>query len=187
MKNKTVDNMIKTGEVLHLYKVLSAGATLTSLLLGLILLLSPTDDTVVVIKEKNKKTYLSGRRIPVETTDEDVKAFVHAFIEARYNWEDFHPKSIVKNVSCLGTKGFQGRLSKLLGNKKGEGVEQYVSFINVQLRDKDSTASFDRIIRLKGIPVVTPSGATLKIVRGKRTICNPHGLYVNGLTEHEGL
>ena len=66
MKNKTVDNMIKTGEVLHLYKVLSAGATLTSLLLGLILLLSPTDDTVVVIKEKNKKTYLSGRRIPLK-------------------------------------------------------------------------------------------------------------------------
>lgn len=60
-----------------------------------------------------------------------------------------------------------------------------VGEINVSVTDKEVVAQFDRVIRLKGLPLISVTQISLQILKDSPNKWNPLGLYVNGLIEHE--
>ncbi len=120
-------------------------------------------------------------------TEEDIARFVERFILRRYSWKEFIPKAITGKLSCIVTENFLLKLKENLAKKKtAEGktkVEQYAAFIRSTLQEGQALASFDRILRINGVPIISPVELSLSIVERQRTECNLTGLYVNGLKE----
>ncbi len=134
-----------------------------------------------------EKSYHVGLKNEEVVTEEDVARFVERFILRRYSWKEFIPGAITENLSCIATGSFLLKLRENLAKKKqGDGktkVEQYAAFIKSTLQEGQALASFDRILRINGVPIVSPMELSLSIVQRQRTECNPTGLYVNGLKE----
>ena len=190
MKLKTVDNWNKINKSLGVHKHIALGSLLLSLVLSIIVLVQGERKPIVVIDKGETRAYTTGDREGYRLSEEDVKGFIASYVKKRYSWAEFEPKEMVENLSCTTTEGFRAKLEKALGNIKHESgeaetVEQYAAFINPRLEGDRSFATFDRILRINGIPLATLGEISLDIVQGKRTDCNPVGLYVNGTTEYE--
>ena len=190
MISKTVDNLSRINTSLVFHKYAALGSLCVSLVLSIVVFLQANQDPIVVIDRGEKRDYMMGDKESYNLTEEDVKAFVVSYVKNRYTWEEFVPREIVGRLSCITTKGFKKKIEKMLGNLKHEGkeserVEQYVAFIRPRLEEGRSFVSFDRILRINGIPLATPGEISLDIIRGARTACNPIGLYVNGITEYK--
>ena len=55
--------------------------------------------------------------------------------------------------------------------------------IEVVLQEKLTLASFDLIMNIENVPIAVRKEVGLQIIQGKKTACNPMGLYVNGIGE----
>ena len=113
-----------------------------------------------------------------------------ALLKSRYTWAEFQPQEILEKIACLTTKRFRQKLAPLFWErqnttKKDKRVEQYAAFVRTQLGDTQTMVTFDRVLRIDGIPLATPAKVALNIIQGEFTPCNPVGLYVHGLTEYE--
>ena len=191
-KSQAVDFRLRTNRTLLWHKVLSSSlALLASLATVSAMFLYDRPPVVVVEGPDGKRRYFIGRAEGRGLDGDDVKDFVARFVETRYTWDRFDPKEIVGRLRCLGTAEFLGKLEASLGKKgflggDGERVEQYAAFIEPRLQDGKPLASFDRIVRVNGIPIASPVEVWPRIVQGARIPCNPKGLYVEALTEYGG-
>lgn len=149
---------------------------------------------IVVTEKCDGKTFHDGKREALKITDSDVKQFIENWIGLRYNWSEFNPEMIVRNIEPVSTFGFVEKLKEIFGKKKADNspgnrkddkLEEMVTNIRVTLSEKDALASFDQILRINGIPLIVPTEVSLQIVKGSPTRWNPLGLYVNGAVEHE--
>lgn len=158
---------------------------------------------IVVTDSCGEKIFHEGKREQIKITDEDVKAFIVTWISLRYTWKEYDPDKISKSIAPLSTDGLQEKLNAVLGRQKAQNsappgsspassqdqrtqkIEESVTNIEVTLTEHDALASFDRIVRINGIPVILPSQVSLQIVQGAATRWNRLGLYVNGIIERE--
>ena len=190
MTKKTFcDNWKDINGQLAWYRYMAISSLVLSLLLSLSVTVQTYRPPIVVVKEKGKK-YHMGKREEIDITEEDVRGFASEFIGRLHTWENFHPDKILEGISCIVTPGFRGRLKKTLGDKEYEGkdgqsLEQYAAFIKPRLAEGRTFVSFDRIVRVGGIPLATSMEAALGVVQDGRTPCNPIGLYVDSLSEYE--
>lgn len=151
-----------------------------------------TRNTKPLVVEKDHLVYraLFVDKSEIKPTKEALAELITAFIKARYEWESFEPQIIIKKLEPFTTEALRSKLLDEIGkkgfqNKPGESVEQSIARIKPNISDKAILASFDRILRINGIPVVVPTEISLLLAEGPKTFFNPIGLYINGLIEHE--
>jgi len=157
---------------------------------GLIVLFAGNNTPLVVERENSLYRALPVERSDIKPTKESVAELVIEFIKARYEWENFEPQVIVKKLEPFTTEALRTKLFDEFGkkgfqNKPGESIEQSVSRVRPDISDKAVLATFDRILRINGVPVVVPTEVSLLLSEGPKTYFNPMGLYINGLIEHE--
>lgn len=163
---------------------------LSILLVGLAFYQSSTDP-IVVVDKCDEKTFHEGSRQPIKLGDDDIRRFIERWIRLRYTWKSPDSGAMLRAIEPVSTDGFRSKVSEFLAKQKTtqggkeQQVEESVANIEVALSEKDAIASFDRIVRINGIPIVVPSQVSLQIVQGKINRWNPLGLYVNGALEHE--
>lgn len=193
-------------KTLLVYKVATGGLTVVAAIMSIMAFYHSTANPVVVALDCNGgKSFLAGRREKVNLTDDDVKRFIEEWVRLRYTWNAFDPDKIVKAVAPLSTDGLQEKLKELLGKKTSapsaaqaqttsgtaqstagnQSLEEDISHVRVLLTDKDAIASFDRILRINGIPLIIPSEVSLQIIQSTPTHWNLAGLFVNGVIEHD--
>jgi hypothetical protein len=159
-------------------------------ILSVVIILSSNSSPLVVERENSIYRALSIVGSEVKPSKESVEIIIEEFVRARYEWEAFVPQSIIKNLEPYTTDAFQTKLFEEFGkkgfqNKPGESIEQVVARIKPNVSEKAVLATFDRILRINGIPVVVPTEISLMLSEGPKTFFNPIGLYINGLIEHE--
>ena len=124
-----------------------------------------------------------------DITTEEIKRFVRTFIGNHYgrsSTDDDESKGFL-SVKPLVTEDFYSLILRE-SKKRNPGlrdISQYVGNLKVSVTEKDVVATFDKIIRIKGIPMVSPSQVSLKILKDSPNRFNPWGLYVNGLVVYE--
>lgn len=186
--NKTVDNWKAINKSLFLYKVIGIGAILVGLFSSMTSLYLVNADPIIAMVKNDRKTYIQGSKNTFTVTSEDVEDFVIRYTHTRYDWKEFDPMRILKDLECITTKTYRKKLLKLLGeekhNNKDEKIEQYISYVRPVLGKNEAHASFDRVIRINNIPIIVPTELDLTIIQDVKTRCNPTGLYVNGATEY---
>lgn len=159
-------------------------------ILVLIVLFAGRRDPLVVERENNVFIPLSVVQDDLTPTKESVSQLVTEFIKLKYEWSEFNPEKIVKNLEPVTTEGLRQKLLQELGkkkveNKEGSSIEQSVARIKPDVSEKAVLASFDRVLRINGVPIVVPTQISIMLVEGPKTAVNPIGLYVNGVLEHE--
>lgn len=159
-------------------------------ILGLIVLFAGNSTPLVVERENSLYRTMQVERSDIKPTKESVAELVTEFIKARYEWESFEPQVIVKKLEPFTTEALRTKLFDEFGkkgfqNKSGESIEQSVSRVRPDISDKAILATFDRILRINGVPIVVPMEVSLLLSEGPKTYFNPLGLYVNGLIEHD--
>lgn len=159
-------------------------------MLCLTLIVTSNPKPLVVGKNESLFEPLTATRGPVVMSDQAVGELVTQFITLRYGWEKFDPQLIVKRLEPLITDGLRAKLLQEFGtkayeNKEGGSIEQTVSRIQPNVSEKAVLATFDRVLRVNGVPLVVPTQISLQLSEGPTTPLNPIGLYVNGVIEHE--
>ena len=145
---------------------------------------------VIEKSETNEITRHSSKRNDTPIGKDEIRDFVKTFIKANYEWKKFDRKTMLLNVRPFVTDDFYKLISKNSKKKAGkangeESFSQYVGDINVSVTDKEVVAQFDRVIRLKGLPLISVTQISLQILKDSTNKWNPLGLYINGLIEHE--
>lgn len=158
--------------------------------LALVFIISESDLPLVVERDRAYYRPLNVERSDIKPTKESVEELVSDFIKVRYEWNSFQPQDIVKKLEPYTTESLRAKLLEEFGkkgvqNKPGESIEQAVARIRPDVSEKAVLATFDRILRINGVPVVVPMEVSLLLSEGPKTFFNPMGLYVNGLIEHE--
>lgn len=189
--SRPLDQWLAINRVLQVYRVTSfLSCGLIAILLCILTYMSLRGPIVVTIND-GRKQFFEGKRQNLPITEKDVEDFVHSFIGIVYQWENLKPEEIMNAGAPLMTEGLYEKLKSQLENRTtkefaGKTLSQSVTNLKVKVTDQSVVASFEKILRLNGVPLIIPSELELGIIRGSASKFNPLGLFVNGITEHEG-
>lgn len=156
-----------------------------------IAVLFSNNGTPLVVERKDSVFIpLAVQSESISATKESVAELVSLFVSLRYEWPNFNPEQIIKNIEPLTTEGLRSKLLLEFGkkshqNKEGSSIEQVVARVRPDVSEKAVLATFDRILRVNGVPIAVPTEISLSLVEGPKTAVNPIGLYINGVIEHD--
>jgi hypothetical protein len=148
-----------------------------------------TDPFVVVMNQKERIWVESEKKdVPIER--EEIVEIIKRFIEKRYQWKKLNLEDVLHHIQPITTSGLLDKIKEDLvtfikNDLSKKNFQQAVANIDVKVSDSSITASFDRVIRVDGLPLVAPLQLSLELIRGSRTRFNPVGLYINGIIEHQ--
>lgn len=191
-KSKVINQWHKLNEIIRLKRIKEI--ILYGLCAFLLLVISQISlkPPLVVVKEcSGDETYHIGSYIPHQIGEETVKKVATRFIKQRYAWDDLNPDTIALNISPLSTEGLKKKVKNNLvklrdQNFKDKSVEQSVTNIEVLITKDNVMATFDKILKIEGLPLPVPTLIYLNVIKGASTVWNPEGLYVNGIIEQQG-
>lgn len=153
-----------------------------------------TDKTPIVVeKSRQDQKFYVGKKQNVEVQRSNIKRLISEYISLRYKWKDeLNVNQIAKNITPFVTEGFKRKVtSKLVTLRdkelRGKKVTQRHTKANIVITKDKTIASFDRVLRVNGIPLLVPTQITFRLVRGDVTVWNKLGLYINGIVIHEGV
>ena len=170
-KNDFVNQWGAFGKTMLFYRWLSILSVILAMAAVMALVIFHDENPLVVVKEcGDKHFYFSGRQ-KIMIKNQDVEKFAKRFIQ------DFYGK---KDVECIMVKGLQKLVTA------SQKLNQYVGRIEIILEEKFTLASFDLIVSIENVPLVVKKQVKLQIIQGKKTTCNPVGLYINGISEKGG-
>lgn len=191
MSGQAPNQWATLNRTLQIYKLAALGLLGLCFFQVLLCFSLSSDNPVVVVKECGGKSFFDSKREEIKIGDDDISRFVETWVSLRYTWDSNDPERMFRSIEPISTDGFKEKLKGSLGKKKSdkkskeEELQESVANVEVTITEKDAIAAFDRIVKIKGIPLVIPSQVSLQIVRGKVSRWNPLGLYVNGALEHE--
>lgn len=147
-------------------------------------------DPIVVVQSENSQSYYGGKRANVSISEKAVEGFVADFLKRRYEWTELDPMTMRKSLSPIVTDGLNAKLFELvtyLKDKEFQGKKTSQSIVNIEVNVTDDKviASFDKLLKIEGIPIPVPTTVSLNIIKGSANVWNPIGLYVNGIKEHQ--
>ncbi len=159
-------------------------------ILCLVILFSGNGKPLVVEKKDSVFIPLILKNESISPTKESVAELVSEFVRLRYEWSSFNPEQIIKSLEPVTTEGLRSKLLQEFGkktqeNKAGATIEEVVARIRPDVSEKAVLATFDRILRVNGVPIAVPTEVSLSLVEGPKTAVNPIGLYINGVIEHD--
>ncbi len=189
-KDSTLRVWTDVNSLLRTHKLLNLGLISVCILQLFIIATMYFADPIVVIKEDGKQRYFAGRKTSLPISEEAVEEFVEGFLRVRYEWNKLDPKAKQKSLSPIVTDGLQKKMFKLLTHLKdkefqGKETSQAIVNIKVNVTKEKVVASFDKLLRIEGVPIPVPTTVSLNIIKGTPNIWNPIGLLVNGVIEHQ--
>ncbi len=189
-KSSALNAWTDINSLLRTHKLINAGLLGLTLIQTVVIGMMYFSDPIVVIRSGESQEFLSGKRSNVAISEEAVKAFVEDFLKRRYEWDALDPRSKSKTLAPLVTKGLGKKLFGLLTHLKdqefqGKETQQVIVNVKVDVTEQSVVASFDKLLRIEGIPIPVPTTISLNIIKGAANAWNPIGLYVNGIREHQ--
>lgn len=198
LKNKQVDNLpqgvhsqwITLNRVLMFYRYMSAVFIFLALGAWVMMAWSLLRDPFVVVLNHKERIWVESEKKDVPIEREEIVEIIKRFIEKRYQWKKLNLDDVLHHIQPITTSGLLDKikddLSLFIKNDLSKKkFEQAVANIDVKISDNAVIASFDRVIRVDGLPLVAPLQLSLELIRGSRTRFNPIGLYINGIIEHQ--
>ena len=176
--------------LLHTHKLINLGLIAVCVMQVFVIGWMYVADPIVVIKDGEQQQYLAGQRSSLPISEAAVEEFVRKFLHIRYEWSELDPQAKKRSLSPIVTNGLQQKLFKLLMHLKdkefqGKETSQAIVNIKVSVTKEKVVASFDKLLRLEGVPIPVPTTVSLHIIQGTPNIWNPIGLLVNGVIEHQ--
>lgn len=161
---------------------------LCGMLIIVIAMLAFQNPIVAVINEDQRVLLKAARKV-LPVGEKEIERVVREFVKNRYQWDKLDPQLISKSVEPLVTGGLKKKLHALLMDLKENGLQgkkasQKITDIDVTITKKSVLAHFDKVLRVEGIPLIVPTGLSLMVVKGARTLWNPEGVYINGILEN---
>ena len=198
LKNKQVDNLpqgvhsqwITLNRVLMFYRYMSAVFVFLALGAWAMMAWSLLRDPFVVVLNHKERIWVESEKKDVPIEREEVVEIIKRFIEKRYQWKKLILDEVLHHIQPITTSGLLDKIKDDLllfikNDLSKKKFEQAVANIDVKISDSAVIASFDRVIRVDGLPLVAPLQLSLELIRGSRTRFNPIGLYINGIIEHQ--
>jgi hypothetical protein len=176
---------------LTIYKWLSCGLCGLILLLFIFIVVISTRNPLVVIEKKDGHEFHQSARKNPAIENSDIEDFTRNFITALYVWNDLNSDVMSRKVSPyvepeLLQKVIDAQVGRYAKELKGKKLEQDLSFVKVQVLPDRVVCHFDRVLKIEGVPVVIPTDLTLAMIKGASISGNLLGVYIAGITEHEG-
>ena len=197
-KNRKVDNLpqgahsqwISLNRVLMFYRYMSLVFILLALGAWVMMAWSLLRDPFVVVLNHKERIWVESEKKDVPIEREEIVEIIKRFIEKRYQWKKLDLDDLLHHIQPITTSGLLEKIKDdvalfIKTDLSKKKFEQAVTNIEVKISDSSITASFDRVIRVDGLPLVAPLQLSLELIRGSRTHFNPIGLYINGLIEHQ--
>lgn len=188
----TIPNIWAAQEnLIHFYRLLSIGLGGISIGMAVIAGIIGFRDPIVVVKSQAEQEFFISRRAPVSIEKKDVENMTRRFLSALYVWPEFNGQTLVKEIAPYAQETLVGKIVEAQTIKygkdfKGKKIAQEISFVKVEVLEDRVVCSFDRILKIEGIPLVIPTEVTLSMLRGGSTRENPMGVFVSGILENEG-
>lgn len=188
----TVPNIWTAQEnLIHFYRVLSASLRGLALVLLVVAVAFGFRDPIVVVKSSAEQEFFISKRAPVSIEKKDVEGITRRFLSALYVWPEFSGQALAKEIApytedALVRKIVEAQALKYGKDFRGKRLAKEISFVKVEVLEDRVVCSFDRILKIEGIPLVIPTEVTLSMLRGSSTRENPMGIFVSGILENEG-
>lgn len=187
----TIPNIWAAQEnLIHFYKVLSAGLGALALVLLMVASALGFRDPIVVVRSATGQEFYPSTRGPVSLEKGDVENITRRFLSALYVWTEFSGQSLAKDIAPYAEEALVGKIIESQSAKyakvfKGKRLAQEISFVKVTVLEDRVVCSFDRILKVEGVPLVIPTELTLSMLQGGPTPQNPMGVFVSGILENE--
>ena len=188
----TIPNIWTAQEnLIHFYRLLSAGLGGLAVILLVVAVAFGFRDPIVVVKSDDTQEFFVSRRAPVSIEKKDVENITRRFLDALYVWPEFSGQALAKEIAPYAEEALVGKIVETQALKygkdfKGKKLAQELSFVKVTVQEDRVVCTFDRILKIEGIPLVIPTEVTLSMLRGSSTRENPMGVFVSGILENEG-
>ena len=178
--------------LLRTHKLINLGLVVVCVLQVFVIGWMYVADPIVVIREGERQQYHAGQRTNLPISEAAVEEFVRQFLRIRYEWDKLDPRAKQQSLAPITTSGLQMKLLKLLTllkDKEFQGKETSQAIVNVEVSvtKEKVVASFDKLLRVEGVPIPVPTTLSLHIIKGTPNIWNPIGLLVNGVIEHQEI
>ena len=197
-KNRKADNLpqgvhsqwITLNRVLMFYRYMSAVFIFLALGAWIMMAWSLLRDPFVVVLNHKERIWVESEKKDIPIEREEIVEIIKRFIEKRYQWKKLNLEDVLHHIQPITTSGLLDKIKDDLvlfikNDLSKKNFQQAVANIEVKVTESSITASFDRVIRIDGLPLVAPLGLSLELIRGSRTRFNPIGLYINGIIEHQ--
>jgi hypothetical protein len=189
-KSPFVTNITQVYKKLSLYQKSFAIAVLSSIVQTFIILNLIFTDPIVIYEKDGERLGYVGEKKSVVITQEEIKELVRKFIRSRYEWSDFNPNQIGKELAPFTKKRLIQKVVRSISKDKKQlidkEVQQYVGKIKINIDQNNRIiGSFDKIIRIGKIPLLSEAQVLIEIVKGAITKTNKLGLYINSVVNYE--
>jgi len=186
----TVPNIWTAQEnLIHFYKMVALGLGFLVLVVLVFTAMVYFRDPIVVVKQGSLQEFYPTARQDIKVEKADVEVFTKNYLAALYRWSEFNPKKLADEITPFSEEGLVPKVmasqTQKLGKLQDKKLSQDLAFVNVQILPDRVTASFLRVLRIEGIPLVVPTELTLSLIEGSRTKSNPMGVYIAGILENE--
>lgn len=191
MTKNTIPNIWTAQErVLHLYKLLTLGVGTIALTLVAVLVGQGFRNPIVVVKSGEKQEFYPTVRVRAPVDKPDVEDFTRKFLSSLYVWSEFNPLKLTKEIGPyadedLVPKFVDAQSLRYLKELKGKNLQQAITFVKVDVQSDRVVCTFDRVLKIEGIPLIIPTAVTLWMSQGDPTRLNPMGIYVTSITESD--
>lgn len=188
----TIPNIWTAQEnLIYFYRLLSIGLAGIAIGMAVIAGILGFRDPIVVVKSEEAQEFFVSRRAPVSIEKKDVESITRRFLDALYVWPEFSGQALAKEIAPYAEEALVGKIVETQALKygkdfKGKKLAQEISFVKVDVLEDRVVCTFDRILKIEGIPLVIPTEVTLSMLRGSSTRENPMGVFVSGILENEG-
>lgn len=187
----SLDHWIEANNQLRLYKLVGAICAGIGMLLLCVVLFQSLKSPLVIYDDGLNKIPLRSESKPFKIDEDQISRFLSDYLFLYFKWEKLEPDKIVKEISPFTSDALTEKIKILLLQRrdrdfKNQAVSQDIAHIKIKVSEKEITATYDKVLRIAGIPLVVPCEASFQIVDGPVTNWNLLGLYVNGIIEHEG-
>lgn len=188
----TIPNIWTAQEnLIHFYRVICVALGGLAVILLVVAVAFGFRDPIVVVKSQSEQEFFVSLRAPVSIEKKDVEKVTRRFLDALYVWPEFSAQALTKEITpyaeeALVEKIIEKQALKYGKDFKGKKLAQEITFVSVEVLEDRVVCSFDRILKIEGIPLVIPTEVTLSMLRGNSTRENPMGVFVSGILENEG-
>jgi hypothetical protein len=185
-----VTNISEIYQQINFYKKGFILATTCVLIEAITVLFLIFSNPIVIQEKDGERIGYIGEKKELVITEKEIKEFVRTFIKRRYEWSKFSPELIASNLSNLTNSNLTKKIIKNLKKEeeqlKGQKVQQYIGKIVVSIDSKNQiVGTFDKILRIGNIPLLSEAQVLIGIVKGLVTKTNKLGLYINSVVNYE--
>lgn len=175
--------------LIHFYKMVALGAAGLSLFILIFTITAYFRDPIVVVRTGATQEFYATARGNTNVEKRDVENFIHEYLRALYVWESFEPEHLGNQIIPYSQEALVPKVlatqTEKFGKIRDKKISQDISFVKVSVLEDRVSCSFLRILKVEGIPLVVPTQLTFALIQGSRTVANPMGVYVAGISESE--